>query len=178
MQRPEKRAAPTILAGELPTDRGTYALWLTCTEERPLKIGRLGTLYTGVGIYVYIGSAFGPGGLRARIRHHLQPAKHLHWHLDYLKQVAKPSEIWFSDDPAPREHLWVGLMARSRGATLPMPGFGATDCACPSHLFFFSRSPSFYGFKRRLRVAVPGHRYIYRRPVRPFAPHPPSGRII
>jgi Uri superfamily endonuclease len=92
----------------------------------------------------------------------LRPAKRRHWHLDYLRSFARPLEIWFSDDPERREHLWASLISRSRGATLPLPGFGSTDCSCPAHLFFFSHTPSFNGFKCRLRHAAPDHGRLYR----------------
>ncbi len=36
------------------------------------------------GIYVYIGSAYGPGGLRSRIMRHLRRNKKVFWHVDYL----------------------------------------------------------------------------------------------
>jgi Uri superfamily endonuclease len=30
-----------------------------------------------------------------------------------------------------------------RGASVPIAGFGSSDCRCKTHLFFFTRRPSF-----------------------------------
>ena len=49
---------------------GTYALILSCSTDFGIQIGRLGTMRLQPGYYVYLGSALGPGGLRARIAHH------------------------------------------------------------------------------------------------------------
>jgi len=135
---------------ELLAISGSYALLLTCRQQRPLAIGRLGTLHLQPGTYVYVGSAFGPGGLRARLAHHLRIAEHFHWHLDYLRQATEPQAVWYSTAAHRQEHLWAKLLTRSRGAQQPLPGFGASDCACLTHLFFFSKEPSFAGFRRRL----------------------------
>ena len=49
---------------------GTYALILSCASNARIQVGRLGTMQLQCGYYVYLGSALGPGGLRARIAHH------------------------------------------------------------------------------------------------------------
>ena len=41
---------------------GTYALVLASQKTGPVRIGRLGTLELQPGVYIYVGSAFGPGG--------------------------------------------------------------------------------------------------------------------
>ena len=45
---------------------------------------RFGKLTLAAGQYAYVGSAHGPGGLRARVGRHLRAEKPLHWHIDYL----------------------------------------------------------------------------------------------
>ncbi|MED5219495.1 MAG: DUF123 domain-containing protein [Candidatus Neomarinimicrobiota bacterium] len=55
---------------------GTYALILFNSSAATLHIGALGTVDFSRGYYVYIGSAFGPGGLKGRLRHHAAPLKH------------------------------------------------------------------------------------------------------
>jgi Uri superfamily endonuclease len=52
---------------ELPDERGTYILIASVLQMKRLKIGRLGTYDLLPDFYAYVGSAFGPGGLRARI---------------------------------------------------------------------------------------------------------------
>ena len=51
---------------------GTYALVLSARAGGIIRIGRLGELRLQSGIYVYVGSALGPGGVRARLMHHLE----------------------------------------------------------------------------------------------------------
>jgi len=36
------------------------------------------------GVYLYVGSARGFGGLKARVARHLRAVKKVHWHVDYL----------------------------------------------------------------------------------------------
>ena len=70
---------------------GTYALLLRARSGGRIQIGRCGSLAVRPGWYVYVGSAFGPGGLRARLRHHCRLAERPHWHIDYLRRALRPS---------------------------------------------------------------------------------------
>lgn len=136
------------------SEPGTYALVLRASRGGVARVGRLGPLTVRRGFYVYIGSAFGPGGLRARVRHHLRPARRPHWHLDYLRQVVRISEVWHSRDSENREHLWAALLGQTAGCSVPARRFGASDCQCESHLFFFESRPSVDAFRRCLHEAV------------------------
>lgn len=126
---------------------GTYALVLACHRTGPVRIGRLGTFQLQPGFYVYVGSAFGAGGLAARLRHHLQIAAHPHWHIDYLRPVCDMVEVRFTCDTTRREHLGAKIMARLPGSGVPMPGFGSSDCDCVAHLFSFARLPPIRAFR-------------------------------
>ncbi|MGD1986414.1 MAG: GIY-YIG nuclease family protein [Desulfobacterales bacterium] len=121
---------------------GTYALIMTCDSDQRVQIGKLGQLCARPGFYVYVGSAFGPGGLKARIAHHTKIARHPHWHIDYLRPICHLKHIWYSYESKKHEHRWAGALSRFERATIPLAGFGASDCSCPSHLFRFSRKPS------------------------------------
>jgi len=37
--------------------------------------------------------------------------------------------------------MWAQACLRLPGARIPLPRFGASDCACPSHLFHFDHQP-------------------------------------
>ncbi|MGD9280552.1 MAG: DUF123 domain-containing protein, partial [Desulfobacterales bacterium] len=113
------------------------------------------------GFYVYVGSAFGPGGLKARIAHHMKISKTPHWHMDYLRPVLTLKEIWFTYDSCRREHQWAGVLAGSRSGTIPFSGFGASDCRCNSHLAFFDLRPSGACFRRRLHAVFNPHGEIF-----------------
>jgi Uri superfamily endonuclease len=136
---------------------GTYTLILSSCTEKPVDIGKLGTLLLKPGFYAYIGSAFGPGGLKARINHHLNHSGRPHWHLDYLRPFLELCEIWYTCDSIRREHQWAEIHARTRGAHLPLPGFGSSDCRCLSHLFFYKSKPSGNQFRRKIHARLEKH---------------------
>jgi Uri superfamily endonuclease len=130
---------------------GTYALIFNSTKKRNISIGKLGTLQVKSGFYVYVGSAFGPGGLRARISHHKRKSRRPHWHIDYLSPYLQLKEIWYTYDPAYREHEWAGLFSVKAAAHIPLPGFGSSDCRCKAHLFFFYSRPLIQSFCSKIQ---------------------------
>ena len=133
---------------------------MACDCDQQVQIGKLGRLDVRPGFYVYVGSAFGPGGLKARIAHHAKISTRPHWHIDYLRSVLPLDEVWYSYDAKRHEHLWVDAFKRMKGVTLPMVGFGASDCSCKSHLLLFLSMPSMRGFRTRLRAKLNGRRRI------------------
>ena len=136
---------------------GTYVLILISAESRCLSIGRLGKLPLRPGCYLYVGSAFGPGGVRARLAHHRKLAARPHWHVDFLRPHAALKGIWYTLDADRREHEWASLLLQLPGAEVPLPGFGSSDCRCPSHLVRLGRPPSFRAFQSRIRSRFPEH---------------------
>ena len=136
---------------------GTYALILAANETRRLRIGRLGSLALRPGWYVYVGSAFGPGGVDARLAHHRKRAARPHWHVDHLRLHTQLERVWYTHDPIRREHQWAQVMHRLPGAEIPLPGFGASDCTCASHLVRFTRRPSLRRFQSEIRSLFPEH---------------------
>ena len=133
---------------------GTYVLVLNASKPRRVEVGRLGQLAVREGCYIYVGTAFGPGGLRARIGHHLRLARHPHWHIDYLRRVVRLVEVWYSRDAVRWEHDWARVFLSMPGSSVPLRRFGATDCTCDTHLFFFEAAPAFKDFRRRTRAAM------------------------
>jgi Uri superfamily endonuclease len=125
---------------------GTYALILSCTSQARIKIGRLGTMQIKPGYYVYLGSALGPWGLRARIAHHQKLSTRPHWHIDYLRAHTHLQSVWLNYDGRRHEHEWARAMKKMKDATIPFPRFGASDCSCPSHLYFFKGCPTQISF--------------------------------
>ena len=86
---------------------GTYALVMACSSNPKVEVGKLGSLRLQSGFHVYVGSAFGPGGLKARIAHHVKISERPHWHIDYLRPALDLTEIWFTHDSRHREHQWA-----------------------------------------------------------------------
>jgi Uri superfamily endonuclease len=140
---------------------GTYALILSTAADELLQIGRLGQLHVRGGFYVYIGSAFGPGGVRARIAHHCRRAARPHWHIDFLRVVARLTAIWYTYDTLRREHQWAEVLQRTPGASIPLQRFGASDCTCASHLYFLSTRPACYALRSGIRNAYHDHLPIH-----------------
>jgi len=121
---------------------GTYALVINCRDTKKVEVGKLGIMNLLPGYYIYVGSAFGPGGLRARVHRHVAGSEKKHWHLDYIKMFTHPLELWYSYDPEIREHQWAEAIVEDRNARVLMKGFGSSDCSCASHLFFLNKRPS------------------------------------
>jgi Uri superfamily endonuclease len=141
---------------------GTYALVLRVCESQVINVGALGNLGFDAGIYIYIGSAFGPGGLHARLAHHLSSPCKNHWHIDYLRQHANLVDIWFTYDPVRREHEWAEEFKELPEASVLFPGFGASDCQCLTHLFQFNAVPLMNNLYDRLLERYPDHGAILR----------------
>lgn len=133
---------------------GTYALILKLSRARTVSIGRLNRIGFPAGFFIYIGSAFGPGGLSARLGRHIARHKRSHWHIDYLRRFAELMEIWYTLHPEKEECLWAEAIRQTRRARIPCPGFGASDCGCKTHLFHFQRKPGIRTFRRKVKMPV------------------------
>ena len=136
---------------------GTYALILHCSRDQVVDVGRIGKLTARPGFYVYVGSALGPGGLVSRVARHQSPTRKLHWHIDYLTAITRLVEVWYTRDTSRRECQWADTLRRMPGASIPLERFGASDCACLSHLYFLPTKPSSRAFRGRLRELIPDH---------------------
>src|SRR5581483_674118 len=76
----------------VPPQPGSYLLVLRTDEPLTLSVGRLGPRRFPRGWHVYAGSA--RRGLRARLAHHLAPARPAHWHVDALHVASRLAELW------------------------------------------------------------------------------------
>ena len=106
-------------------------------DRQQLQIGRLGGMQLSKGWYVYVGSAFGPGGLAARVSRHLQRHKTRHWHIDHLIWATTVREVWYSQRQRDLEHCWAQAALDQPAARNLLRGFGTSDCQCLSHLVRF-----------------------------------------
>ena len=148
---------PSLFQRRIAGSPGTYAVLLCCHRPTRLRIGRLGVLRARRGSYLYVGSALGPGGVRARVRHHERRSERPRWHIDHLRAGTELVEVWYSHDTLRREHQWATIVSRLDGARAAMAGFGSSDCRCATHLFFFENRPSVKVFRGRLRRTTQGH---------------------
>jgi Uri superfamily endonuclease len=129
--------------------KGTYTLVMHLREGRKLKIGALGEIFFDEGYYAYTGSALGSGGF-SRVARHKEVAdgknRTKQWHIDYLLPHVEIVETVTS----PRLECSVAAgIGRKLSRT---PGFGCSDCHCPSHLHY-SRDP-----ETMLKVVRQAHR--------------------
>jgi Uri superfamily endonuclease len=128
---------------------GTYALILQSCTNVEIQIGRWGQLQLVPGYYIYIGSAFGAGGVQARLLRHRRKSKPKHWHIDYLREFLNPVGAWCSYEAEHLEHRWAQLLLKI-GSISTVRGFGCSDCSCYSHLFITSTEPDFAYFASML----------------------------
>lgn len=121
-------------ADDLPPLPGAYAVDILLPHPVPLppRFAQGRDAILPAGRYLYLGSAYGPGGIRARCRRHLATAKTLRWHVDWLtSQAERVAVLVFAGGTE------CDLVARvlAAGATAPVAGFGSSDCqVCTSHL--------------------------------------------
>jgi Uri superfamily endonuclease len=136
----------------IPSLPGTYLLWLYLPQATSLKVGKLWEFDIPTGDYVYLGSAHGPGGLRARLGRHLRGNGKPHWHIDYLRAATQVRGFGYTihhrgrQPRIPMECAWSQKLAALRRAALPdgrivAPCFGASDCrsGCAAHLVFIPK---------------------------------------
>ncbi len=129
------------------SQQGTYILILHSEVQESVQIGRWQEIKLKQGTYFYVGSAFGSGGVRARVLRHCRQTKSNHWHIDYLRARLNPVGAWYSHDPIRHEHRWAQLLHQWPDTTA-IPGFGCSDCRCYSHLFHTTTTPDFALFAK------------------------------
>jgi Uri superfamily endonuclease len=141
-----------VIGMDLPNEKGTYILIASLLQVKHIEIGQLGEFDIAPGFYAYVGSAFGAGGLGARIGHHLESTAAPHWHIDYLLQAAKPVEVWYTTADQKLEHHWAQLLEKAAQFRVPIPRFGSSDYhrSRSSHLFYSKRRPKFEWFSKQL----------------------------
>ena len=111
--------------------KGSYILLIRLSRQQTIAIGKRQAVPFSRGGYAYVGSAM--GGLKSRLSRHLRGNKKPHWHIDYLLQRASISGIIVCET----EERAECSIARALGSRFSsIPGFGSSDCQCPSHLFY------------------------------------------
>jgi sugar fermentation stimulation protein A len=118
-------------------DRGSYLILYSLPRKRLIEIGGLGKVTFKHGYYIYVGSAM--KGLSKRVERHRRVEKKLHWHIDSFSALA---EYYGSLPVRSEDDLECEIAsAMSSISEWSVPGFGCSDCSCPSHLFGFSTDP-------------------------------------
>ena len=122
--------------------KGIYILAMQLVGERNITVGRLGTFNFPSGYYIYVGSAM--SGFAGRINRHLKRKKRMRWHIDYFLEVA--DLLWvdlYETEDTTDECRLCAQVAQLKGAAIIADRFGASDCRCKSHLYYFENLPPF-----------------------------------
>lgn len=120
--------------------KGNYTLIILLKAPSRVKIARYGWFKLDKGYYAYTGSALGQGAvsLRRRVARHFRKEKKKHWHIDYLltSRTACITAVVAAPSKDNKECEISSLIRNIEGATVPITGFGASDCKhnCTSHL--------------------------------------------
>ena len=118
---------------DVPEGPGAYAIVITLTRPLDLRLPRRAGVTLRPGRYVYCGSAYGPGGLRARIGRHLRKTKPIRWHVDRITAAGTITAV--NAAPGGNECALLAKVLAVPGSSAPVPGFGSSDCRrCPAHL--------------------------------------------
>lgn len=130
-------------AASLPIEPGAYLLMINLVMPVQLP-PRFRDRHLPGGHYIYAGSAYGPGGIRARCGRHLGRPSKRRWHIDWLTSVA--SNLQAIPFPGGSECDLIDGLLKRPDIDYPIAGFGSTDCRrCTAHL---------------LRVATDGQSYL------------------
>jgi len=133
-------------------DGGAYLIVLRLPRKRRIRVGRLGEILFPKGFYIYVGSAL--RGLERRVERHRRLRKKMHWHIDWLRSEA---EFHGAFPVRTADRLECELaQAMKKISEWDVPGFGSSDCGCPTHLFAMESdplsSPAFIGLLQYQRI--------------------------
>jgi Uri superfamily endonuclease len=134
---PLKMGVP--LLEELPAQKGVYILFLQLAESKTIEVGKYGSCDFPTGVYAYVGSAHGKGGIAARLKHHLWDPQKPHWHIDWVRPLMEWVGLFYETNPLSNECTWSKRLSVYSGSQVIIPGFGASDCqqGCPTHFYTF-----------------------------------------
>ncbi len=147
---------------------GTYVVLYRLPAPAPgLVVGDLGAFDFPAGVYAYLGSAFGAGGVRKRTHRHLTRDSNKKWNIDWLKPLCTPLAVWWTHDRDKVEFAWADALAALPGASFPAARFGAGDNRkAEAHLVRFGSAPPLEEFRRLAGADVEGHAPVHRKAVR------------
>lgn len=135
-------------------------LLIEVTGTSRVTAGRARSVDLEPGLYCYVGSALGPGGLAARLRRHASRPARKHWHVDHLLERATLAGVLVIEDGVHHECAWAAWAAGEALSTID--GFGASDCRCRGHLFHLGKT---LGSAARDRFAVRAWQDLGARPI-------------
>lgn len=140
------------LPADLPAEPGAYILVIDLATPLAPALPRRPETRLEPGRYAYCGSAWGPGGLKARLARHLRADKAPRWHVDRLTAAGRIVELLAL--VGARECRLRAVVESLEGAGLPVPGFGSSDCsACRAHLLSIPAGTSAAQIERMIEIS-------------------------
>ncbi len=115
------------------TDSGLYAIVLSLSRTRSVRVGKFGVKSFEKGTYIYIGSA--RKNLSKRVARHKRREKTFRWHIDYLRKHCRWEGFCVYTDIESECELAERIEKTVTGGR-PHKRFGASDCGCKGHLVF------------------------------------------
>ena len=115
---------------------GTYLLYMRIIK--PIKVIIPNKEITiDEGYYIYVGSAFGPGGLSSRIHRHLRISKKNHWHIDQLTTSQHCSILSIAAFLDERSECQIAQKLTDFENISTIGDIGNSDCrnSCSTHFF-------------------------------------------
>ena len=117
----------------LPSFVGAYALLLRLDATTGIVLPESASGVLRPGWHVYVGSARGPGGVRARLARHFRKDKSQHWHIDRITAIAVGAQACAV--PGGNECDIADELLATGTFRMSVSGFGNSDCKrCDSHL--------------------------------------------
>jgi len=134
------------------SDSGIYCLWMRLLRPATIRVGRLGRFLFPPGYYAYVGTA--QRGLRARIARHCRRRKRLRWHVDFVLTRARIMRVIVLRGTRQDECRLAAALGKQQGAKCLIPRFGASDCRCATHLWFFDKAAADTCFTPEKRLTI------------------------
>lgn len=115
---------------------GTYLLYLKVSEPITIRIPKQ-EITIDKGYYLYVGSAFGAGGLTSRIHRHLRRKKKNHWHIDQITMSKHCSMHGIAAFLNEKIECQIAQKLTDIEKVSYVENVGNSDCKnkCSSHLF-------------------------------------------
>ncbi len=118
--------------------KGGYVIFFSIKSDKNITVGQLGHILFKTGNYLYIGSAYGMGGFKSRLKRHRQINNKKHWHFDYIRPFIVLDKIKAYIDY--NECELVDKYIKKYKANPFYKGLGSSDCTrCKSHFLYYTQ---------------------------------------
>lgn len=115
--------------------KGTYIIFIRIDKEILITLSKEKTLIKP-GYYLYVGSAFGRGGLSSRLHRHIRKLKKKHWHIDQITMSKSSAIEGIGIMIDKKTECKISKLLTDLPSFIPIVGFGNSDCnSCVSHFF-------------------------------------------